>query len=91
MVRTSSGRSCDESPMTTLSDAEGATIFSGENRIGEVTSGIPSPSLGKNIAMGYIETAFSKKGTDIEVEVRGKRRPAQIVKMPFIETKYYRG
>lgn len=77
--------------MTSLSDAEGAMIFSGEKQIGKVTSGIPSPSLGKNIAMGYIETAFSKKGTSVEVEVRGKRRPAQIVKMPFVETKYYRG
>ena len=41
--------------------------------------------------MGYIENAFSKKGTDVEVEVRGKKRAAQTVKMPFVETKYYRG
>ena len=77
--------------MVSLCYAEGATIFSGEKQIGKVTSGIPSPSLGKNIAMGYIENAFSKKGTTVEVEVRGKRRPAQIAKMPFVETKYFRG
>lgn len=91
MVRTSSGPGVDESPLTSLSDTEGATIYSGETPIGKVTSGIPSPSLGKNIAMGYIENAFSKKGMGVEVDVRGKRRPAQIVKMPFVETKYYRG
>jgi aminomethyltransferase len=82
---------CGESPTNLLSDTEGASIYSGEKQVGKVTSGIPSPSLGKNIAMGYIENAFSKKGKDVEVEVRGKRRPAQIVKMPFVETKYYRG
>ena len=86
-----SGLGCDESPMSLLSDAEGAIIFSGEKQIGKVTSGIPSPSLRENIAMGYIDTAFSKKGTGVEVEVYGKRRLAQIVKMPLVETKYYRG
>ncbi len=77
--------------MISLSHAEGATIFSGEKQIGKVTSGIPSPSLGKDIAMRYVENAFSKKGAAVEVEVRGKRRPAQIIKMPFVEIKYYRG
>ena len=41
--------------------------------------------------MGYVETAFSKKGTEVQVEVRGKKRAAQIAKMPFVETKYFRG
>ncbi|KAF8585479.1 glycine cleavage system T protein [Ramaria rubella] len=71
---------------------EGAQIFSpdGEN-IGRVTSGIPSPSLGINIAMGYIKNGWHKKGTDVQVEVRKKLRKAVVRSMPFVETQYWRG
>lgn len=57
--------------------------------IGEVTSGCPSPCLKKNIAMGYVDSAFSKNGTQIQVEVRKKSVPATISKMPFVPTNYY--
>uniref|UniRef100_A0AAY4C261 Aminomethyltransferase, mitochondrial n=1 Tax=Denticeps clupeoides TaxID=299321 RepID=A0AAY4C261_9TELE len=59
--------------------------------IGEVTSGCPSPCLKQNIAMGYVETAFSKVGTALQVEVRKKAVPALVSKMPFVPTKYYTG
>lgn len=58
---------------------------------GVVTSGIPSPTLGKNIAMGYVQTGWHKKGTEIEVEVRNKLRKAVVTPMPFIKPKYWRG
>ncbi|NXG53180.1 GCST protein, partial [Psilopogon haemacephalus] len=56
---------------------------------GTVTSGCPSPSLGKNIAMGYVETAHSRAGTSLTVEVRKKQHPALVTKMPFVPTQYY--
>ncbi|KAF7695499.1 aminomethyltransferase, mitochondrial [Silurus meridionalis] len=59
--------------------------------IGEVTSGCPSPCLKQNVAMGYVETSFSKLGTPVQVEVRKKIIPAVISKMPFVPTRYYTG
>ncbi|NWQ95770.1 GCST protein, partial [Burhinus bistriatus] len=56
---------------------------------GMVTSGCPSPSLGKNIAMGYVEAAHSRAGTALTVEVRKKQHPALVTKMPFVPTQYY--
>ena len=72
--------------------AEGAKIFGpGNEEVGVITSGIPSPTLGKNIAMGYVKSGFHKKGTEVEVDVRNKLRKAVITPMPFIKPKYYRG
>lgn len=56
-----------------------------------VTSGIPSPSLGKNIAMGYVQSGHHKKGTELGVEVRNKLRKAIVTPMPFVKTRYWRG
>ncbi|CAO1615253.1 unnamed protein product [Sympodiomycopsis kandeliae] len=72
---------------------EGAQLFdpsTGES-VGAVTSGIPSPTLGKNIAMAYVANGHHKKGTQLEVQVRGKKRVAEVVKMPFVENKFFRG
>ncbi|XP_062441422.1 aminomethyltransferase, mitochondrial isoform X2 [Rhea pennata] len=57
--------------------------------IGTVTSGCPSPSLRKNIAMGYVEAAYSRAGTVLTVEVRKKHHSALVAKMPFVPTHYY--
>ncbi len=62
-----------------------------DEELGDVTSGIPSPTLGKNIAMGYVKNGFHKKGTQVEVEVRGKRRTATLTSMPFVPSRYWRG
>jgi aminomethyltransferase len=71
---------------------EGAEIHSKEGeKIGVVTSGSPSPSLGKNIAMGYIKDGFQKSGTEVDVLVRGRKRSATVSKMPFVPTHYYKG
>lgn len=59
--------------------------------LGEVTSGCPSPCLKKNIAMAYVDAAFAKNGTAIQVEVRKKAVPATVSKMPFVPTNYYSG
>jgi aminomethyltransferase len=72
---------------------EGAEIAApgGGDKIGVVTSGCPSPTLGKNIAMGYVREGMHKAGTEVDVLVRGRPRKAVVVKMPFVETKYYKG
>ena len=53
------------------------------HEIGLVTSGNLSPSLNIPIGMGYVAKDFAKAGTEIFVEIRGKRVPAEIVKLPF--------
>jgi aminomethyltransferase len=52
-------------------------------KIGMVTSGSPSPTLGKNIALAYVPPAFSPLGTILYVEIRGQRCKAQVVATPF--------
>lgn len=73
---------------------EGAEILDIENDnkvIGHITSGSPSPNLdGQNIAMGYIKNGFHKKGTKVGVKVRKNVRKAEVVKMPFVESNFYR-
>mmetsp|Transcript_31490 Transcript_31490/g.62745 ORF Transcript_31490/g.62745 Transcript_31490/m.62745 type:complete len:415 (+) Transcript_31490:147-1391(+) len=63
---------------------------SGENKIGEVTSGTFSPCLKKPIAMGYVEKDASKAGTEVLLKIRGKMQKAEVTKMPFVESRYYR-
>ncbi|KAI1345114.1 hypothetical protein F5Y15DRAFT_364885 [Xylariaceae sp. FL0016] len=71
---------------------EGAEILDTEgNKLGVVTSGCPSPTLGKNIAMGYIQDGLHKSGTEVQVLVRGRERKAIVTKMPFVATKYWKG
>lgn len=53
------------------------------DRIGVVTSGSPSPTLGKNIALAYVPPAFSAIGTVLYVEIRGQKCKAQVVATPF--------
>ncbi|TGZ76891.1 glycine cleavage system T protein [Ascodesmis nigricans] len=70
---------------------EGAEIISPEGEvIGKITSGCPSPTLGKNIAMGYVKSGFHKAGTELAARVRGRDRKLVVTKMPFVELNYYR-
>lgn len=70
---------------------EGATIEKDGEKIGNITSGVPSPTLGKNIAMGYIKDGMHKSGTEVDVVVRGRKRKGTVAKMPFIQTRYWKG
>ena len=53
--------------------------------VGEVTSGTFSPLLQRGIAMGYLAADRCEPGTAVEVDVRGRRGPATIVKPPFVD------
>jgi aminomethyltransferase len=51
--------------------------------IGEVSSGTQSPSMGLGIGMGYVQTVYSKVGTEIYIQIRNKNLKAQIEKFPL--------
>ncbi|MDZ4288921.1 MAG: glycine cleavage system aminomethyltransferase GcvT, partial [Prosthecobacter sp.] len=51
--------------------------------VGEICSGTQSPSLSAGIGMAYLPLAASKIGTPLEIEIRGRRFPAEVVKKPF--------
>lgn len=59
----------------------GYPLFKGEERIGQVTSG--SMVGGRAIGMGYVPPAAAKPGTQILVEIHGRKVEAEIVKLPF--------
>jgi aminomethyltransferase len=70
---------------------EGAEIADMEGTvIGTVTSGGPSPTLGRNIAMGYVPPRFADLGTELKVVVRGRPAAAEVVATPFVAQRYYR-
>jgi aminomethyltransferase len=69
---------------------EGAPVFAGDKQVGTVTSGGFSPTLGHPIAMAYVDTSQAAEGTDLEIEVRGKRLPARVVPLPFVPHRYHR-
>ncbi|HEX4342441.1 MAG TPA: glycine cleavage T C-terminal barrel domain-containing protein, partial [Verrucomicrobiae bacterium] len=58
-------------------------IWANGTRVGDVTSGTQSPSLGVGIGMGFVPPEHAKVGVPIEIEIRGKRAAAIIVKKPF--------
>ncbi|MGO4238640.1 glycine cleavage system aminomethyltransferase GcvT [Pseudarthrobacter sp. YAF2] len=51
--------------------------------VGEVTSGQPSPTLGYPIAMAYVDVEFAAPGTALDVDLRGKTEPFEVVDLPF--------
>jgi len=56
--------------------------------VGEVTSGTRSPTLGQNIALGYVPPALARPGTTLEIDVRGKMASATVVRGPFYKRDY---
>ena len=61
-------------------------IFSEGQEVGIVTSGTLSPTLGKAVALGYVPKSLSKVGQTLEIDIRGKKYPAEVVKKPFYRT-----
>jgi len=61
----------------------GYPIVADGNRVGEVTSGSPGPTVGRNIGLGYVPLALAKVGTKLGIEIRGKVVDAVVVSTPF--------
>ncbi len=65
---------------------QGYSLFSFDNKeIGKVTSGTHSPTLDEPIGIGYVTVENAKIGTEILVDIRGRKVKAKVVKTPFIE------
>ena len=58
-------------------------VDSNGNKIGVVTSGTMSPSMGKGIGLGYVPTIFKDVGSVIYIQIRKNAVPATVVKLPF--------
>ncbi|TNF22545.1 MAG: glycine cleavage system aminomethyltransferase GcvT [Rhodobacteraceae bacterium] len=72
---------------------EGVALFAeetGGEAVGRVTSGSFGPTVGGPVAMGYVSTALAGEGTVLFGEVRGKRLPVRVAKMPFVPHGYKR-
>jgi aminomethyltransferase len=65
----------------------GYAIYENNLPIGALTSGAPSPTLNKNIGMGYVEASHAVVGNTVQIDIRGKRAAAQIVALPFYKRK----
>nr|WP_168511378.1 glycine cleavage system aminomethyltransferase GcvT [Streptomyces sp. S1D4-11]QIY98385.1 glycine cleavage system aminomethyltransferase GcvT [Streptomyces sp. S1D4-11] len=62
----------------------GFSVVADGKVIGEVTSGAPSPTLGKPIAMAYVDAAHAAPGTaGVGVDIRGSHEPYEVVALPF--------
>ncbi len=61
----------------------GYAIYEDDRQIGSITSGAPSPTLNKNIGMGYVDASHAIVGKPVYIDIRGKRTAAQIVALPF--------
>ena len=72
----------------------GTDLFASESggaAIGSVTSGGFGPSLNAPVAMGYVPTQSAAPGTTLYADVRGKRIPMTVTKLPFVPARFHRG
>ena len=65
----------------------GYTILNeNDEKIGFVTSGTMSPSLQKSIGMGYVNSEYAKRDTELYIQIRNKKLKAHVVKLPFFKS-----
>jgi aminomethyltransferase len=68
----------------------GTEIFSGDDKVGNVTSGAFGPTIEGPMSMGYVAIDHAETGTILDGEVRGKRMPVTVADMPFRPSTYKR-
>jgi len=66
----------------------GYLVYSGDVLVGEVTTGYKSPSTGETVAMAMIQRPFDKLGTELEVDIRGKRKNVVVRNKKFYNKNY---
>ena len=69
----------------------GCAVCVGDAVVGAVTSGTLSPTLGIGIGLAYIDRAHAEIGTEVEIEIRGNRRRAQVRRRPLVDTSPRKG
>ncbi|WP_417492565.1 glycine cleavage system aminomethyltransferase GcvT [Maricaulis sp.] len=88
-------KTCQKRIGLTLSGAparEGAEIATKDGKvIGIVTSGGFGPTVNGPVAMGYVDRDYMAEGTELDLIVRGKPRPATVTKLPFVPNNFFRG
>ncbi len=62
---------------------EHCDVYINGEKVGVVTSGTHCPFIGKAIAMAYLPTAFATVGQQVQVDVRGRKIDAEVIKLPF--------
>lgn len=77
-------------PLERAPAREGTEIYIDGVCVGVITSGGFGPSVGHPVAMGYVAAAHKSPGTKVDLMVRGKARPAEIVDLPFVPHNYKR-
>lgn len=69
---------------------EGAVILNADNQaVGRITSGGFAPSIGRPVAMGYIDREYSETGTELQVEIRRRSHTIRVAALPFVKHRYY--
>ncbi len=61
----------------------GYEVYKDDKKVGVVTSGTQSPTLGKNVGLVLMDASFSALDTEVTVHIRGKNIAAKVVKTPF--------
>lgn len=62
---------------------QGYALLAGEDNVGRVVSGGVSPTLEKNIGSAYVRRGFDQEGTELELDIRGKRQACRVQELPF--------
>lgn len=65
---------------------KGCPILKNDQIVGEITSGTMSPSLGKGIGIGFVDIPFHKSGSELFVDIRGRKKSGIVVKPPFYKS-----
>ena len=62
---------------------EECPVYDGEKQVGVVTSGTHCPWLGQAVALALVDAAYKEPGASLQVDVRGRRVEAEVVRTPF--------
>ena len=62
---------------------QGYALYQGDREVGVVCSGGVSPTLDTNIGSAYVELGCDQEGTELELDIRGKRQPCSVTELPF--------
>ncbi len=70
----------------------GQVVWSSEEKeVGKVTSGTYSATIKSGIALGYVDDSAAKKGTALDIEIRGTKKRAEVVSLPFVQSRVRKG